>query len=410
MYELEDEKFRFRQDPADPQFFADPYPFYKRLHEQGTAIYWQEYGLWCVSRFDSVNQILRDKRFARLPPPANKSIATADHMQDFARAERYSLLALEPPEHTRLRRLVNHAFVRRKVEQLQPVVTAMANAYIDSFERRQSTDLVSSFASVLPVQVITQLLGIPSEDGPQLVDWSHTMVRVYTLTQSEQDERKANHASACFISYIEKLLTIKRKKPDDGLLSHLLQIQREHQSLLDDEIISISILLLNAGHEATVHQIGNAIYTLLETYPSQRRAELRNMLNTEKGTEAVVAECLRFDAPLHLFTRFAQEDVQIEPAVCIRKGDQVGLLLAAANRCPQKFSHPDRFIPLRDDAAHLSLGAGIHFCLGAQLARMELKVALRSVFARLPEIRLQAKPEFRNTYHFRGLQKLPVVW
>ncbi|MBX2879833.1 MAG: cytochrome P450, partial [Granulosicoccus sp.] len=199
-------------------------------------------------------------------------------------------------------------------------------------------------------------------------------------------------------------------KKDDGLIAQLLHDDSHATALSDDELISNTILLLNAGHEATVHQLGNAVYTLLLTYPLSRRNELISLLANDRTANAVVTECLRFCAPLHLFTRFAQSDITLEANVKVHRGEQIGLLLAAANRCPAKFRNPNTFDPMREDTAHLSLGAGLHFCLGAQLARLELLVALQVLFDRLPGLELASKPQYQDAWHFHGLVELPLRW
>jgi len=231
-------------------------------------------------------------------------------------------------------------------------------------------------------------------------------VRVYTLTQTLEEEITANQAAADFREFLFDILQQKRTNPGDDLLSQLLTIRDEQQPISDDEIVSVSILLLNAGHEATVHQLGNAVYALLTKYPGEHRAQLTSLLADDDTADTVVAECLRYAAPLHLFTRYAQQPVTLTENVMLKPGDQLGLLLAAANRCPRKFHQPNQFLPGRVDAAHLSLGAGIHFCVGAQLSKLELRTALQVLFKRLPQLELAAEPEYQDAYHFHGLQQL----
>lgn len=407
---LMDKKNIIQQNPRDAHFVADPYSLYARFHSLGTPIFWQDYGIWCLSSFRAVNSVLRDRRFARLPPGAENRSTPPSHMQNFAIAEKYSLLALEPPEHTRLRKAVNRAFVSRQVNKLRGVITNLAHEYVDIFENRGSVELLAEYATPLAVRVITQLLGVPAADGPKLVNWSHKMVRIYTRTQTREDEIEANHAAGQFIHYLKNHLAQKCRQPDDDLISYLMSTAFDGHRLDDDEIVSVTILLLNAGHEATVHQLGNAVYTLLTVYPVERREELFALLNNDASADAVVAECLRFDAPLHMFTRFAQEEVELDAGVVLDKGDEVGLLLAAANRCPHQFTNAGKFDPLRKDAMHLSLGAGVHFCVGAQLAKLELRIALQVLFKRLPTLRLTTVPTYQNTYHFHGLSELQLIW
>jgi len=395
----------FSLDPKNPVFYSNPYAAYREMHERGGPVYWQEYNLWCLTGFEEVNRCLRDKRFARLPPPGFEGKPYASHLRDFATTERYSLLALEPPQHTRLRKLVNRAFVSRQVETMEQEITALAHACIDSFEADGSAELLSQFATPIPVTVIARLLGVPESSTDKLLEWSHAMVKVYTMTQSHQDEIDANAASAGFIAFLQDQIRAHRKNPDEKLLSHLINMQSEDDGPTDDEIISIVILLLNAGHEATVHQLGNAVVSILRHPPDNKY-----WWNDTALADKVVAECMRYDPPLHLFTRFAQENVELSEGVELSAGTGIALLLGAANHCPLSFGTPEEFCHDRPDANHVSLGAGIHFCVGAPLARLELRIALSALFKRLPSLRLTSEPVYRNSFHFHGLESLQVAW
>lgn len=398
------------QNPRDLNFVADPYSRYAKWHADGSSVYWVDYGFWCLLNFEAVNRALRDRRFARLPPAGIEPKPVPAHLHDFAAAEKYSLLAMEPPEHTRLRKLVNRAFVSRQIGRLAPTINAMAHTRIDTFQAKNDVELLEHYATPIPLNVITRLLGVPESSGPQLVSWSHAMVRVYTLTQTHDEEIVANKAAAEFQSFLRDVIESKRKQPGDDLLSHMLAMSDDAQPITEAEIIGVTILLLNAGHEATVHQLGNAAYVLLKQYTGNRRAELLTALADDQTADDIVAECLRFAAPLHLFTRYAQEDLTLDGGVEIARGDQIGLLLAAANRCPKQFDQPDRFIPGRTDAAHLSLGAGIHYCVGAHLSKLELRIALQVLFERLPNLEFVDDPQYQDAFHFHGLQSLRVQW
>jgi len=403
-------KYSIRQNPRDALFAQNPYLLYRQLHEMGRPVFWEEYGFWCLSSFASVNQVLRDRRFARLPPAGHEKALMPPHLRDFAKAEAYSLLALEPPEHTRLRKLVNTAFISRQVGQMSTGIEQLAHDCIDRFFYQGEVELLQHYATTIPVTVIARLLGVPESAGEQLIAWSHAMVRVYTLTQTREEEDLANTAAIEFQAFLRKIIHHKRSQPEDDLISHLLALPAAEKPLSDDEIISVAILLLNAGHEATVHQMGNATLTLLNQYPAARRENLLDLLASDDTAEAVVAESLRFSAPLHLFMRYAQEAVELDGGVVIKAGEQIGLLLAAANRCPVRFEDAHHFKPERTDGANLSLGAGIHFCVGAHLAKLELRIALQVLFKRLPNLYLSSKPHYQNSYHFHGLEKLMVSW
>jgi len=403
-------KICLNQDPRAPDFVSDPYALYRQLHITGVPVFWEDYGFWCLPSFDSVNGLLRDRRFARLPPVGHERPAMPAHLKDFAAAERHSLLCLEPPEHTHLRRTVNRAFVGRQVNQMANAIRAMAHHQLDCMLTHGPCDLLTHYATPIPVTVITQLLGVPESAGPQLIKWSHDMVRVYTMTQTVQEEHMANLAAKQFQQFLQQVIDEKRGQPGEDLLAQLLHTEHGEQPLSDHEIISVSILLLNAGHEATVHQLGNAVKTLLKTYPVDKRDALFAMLADDTQCDALVTECLRYDAPLHMFTRYAQEDVTLADGTTIRAGEEVGLLLAAANRCPDRFTEADTFNPARADGGHVSLGAGLHFCVGAQLVKLELRIALQVLFERLPDLQLTEEPQYQDAYHFHGLTSMQVSW
>lgn len=400
---------RFSLDPQQAEFFNDPYAAYQEMHDRGGPVggpvFWEEYGMWCLTGLEEVNRCLRDKRFARLPPAGFERKPYAAHLKDFAKTEKYSLLALEAPEHTRLRKLVNRAFVSRQVESMEQEITELAHACIDKFEKDGAAELLAQYATPIPVTVIARLLGVPETAADDLLHWSNTMVKVYTMTQTYQDELDANAASVEFIAFLQQQIQKCREQPNDKLLSHLISLQAERDGPSDEEIISVAILLLNAGHEATVHQIGNAVASIIKNPPV-----CSDWWKDKTKADAVIAECMRYDAPLHLFTRFAQEDVQLSAEVEVTAGTEIALLLGAANRCPMGFQSPDRFMETRTDANHVSLGAGVHFCVGAPLAKLELRIALSVLFQRLPSIRLASDPCYRNSFHFHGLESLHVTW
>jgi len=358
-----------------------------------------------------VNGLLRDKRFGRqithvmsreelgwAPPKA--------HTAAFDLTEKYSLLALEPPAHTRLRTLVNRAFVSRHVEQLRPRIERLANEMIDALEPWGGTELIKAFAAPIPAIVIAEMIGLPAEMAPQLLNWSNRMVQMYMFGVTHETELDANQASEDFMAYLREVIAARRRQPKEDLLTHMLTADPvDGQKLTEDEVVSTAILLLNAGHEATVHTTGNAVKTILES-----GLDPKLLFATPEQTEATVEECLRYDAPLHMFTRYALEDVTLDSGEHFNKGEIIGLMLGAANRDPKRFAHADTFDPFRTDGQNVSFGAGIHFCIGAPLARIELQTALSTLFERLPNIRLAGEPRYNNVYHFHGLERLDVAW
>ncbi|MFD2649835.1 cytochrome P450 [Devosia albogilva] len=400
---------RASANPRDPEFFQNPYAFYDRLHATDPAFFWDEYGHWCFAGFKDVSALLRDKRFGRdiLHVATREEIglpAPQPHTAAFDLTEKYSLLNLEPPAHTRLRMLVNRAFVSRHVEQLRPRIRTLANEIIDGFEGEGSVDLIKAFAAPIPAIVIAEMIGLPAEMAPQLLNWSNRMVQMYMFGVTREVELDANQASADFMDYLRTVIAERRRQPREDLLTHMLTAEPGGDRLSDDEVMSTAILLLNAGHEATVHTTGNGVKSILES-----GIDPATLFASEEQTQATAEECLRFDAPLHMFTRYALTDLEYE-GIRLRKGDVIGLMLGAANRDPKRFADANRFDPFRTDGANVSFGAGIHFCIGAPLARIELQVAFAELFRRLPRLRIAEPPRYGDVYHFHGLEKLVVEW
>jgi len=391
-------------------FIDDPWSLYRRLHATPGPVWWSAYGFWCLKEYADVDAALRDRRLKRLPPPADTPPAWPAHLARFADTERHSLLAMEGRAHTRLRKFVTRAFVSRQVMRLEPGIRTLCRQTLDALlatagDSRRA-DLLAGYATPIPVTVIARLLGVPDEEIDDLRRWSAAMVTVYTLTQTRAQEDAAERAAAEFIDRIERLIEQRRHSPRDDLISHLLALHAKPDPLLDAEIVSTAILLLNAGHEATVHQLGNAVLTLLEP----GRAPPGGLFATAAGRDAAVQELTRFRAPLHLFIRYAQQPLTLSGGIRIDEGERIGLLLGAANRDPARFEAPDRFDPSRGDGGSLAFGAGVHYCLGVQLARLELGIALQMLFERLPTLRLVDTPRFADTFHFHGLERLDVSW
>ncbi|HEV7255618.1 MAG TPA: cytochrome P450 [Mesorhizobium sp.] len=413
---LRDDTLRFQAEsrslqlsPRDPDFVQDPYRAYGFLHANAPVFFWRDYGLWCLAGFEDVNRLLRDKRFGRERPGGYSASVSASgyraHLAGFDLVEAGSMLELEPPAHTRLRALVNRAFVSRQVERLRPEIEALAHGLVDGLESQGQADLIPAFATPLPATVIARMMGLPDESGPQLVAWSNDMVRMYMHRPTRAVEERADASAQAFAAFIRAEASKRRARPGDDLLSVLVSAQADGDRLTEDELVSSAILLLNAGHEATVHQIGNAVRAIL-----MQGGDAGRFFATPEATTATVEECLRWDAPLHMFTRYAYEPVELAPGVTLKPGEQVGLLLAAANNDPRAFAEPCRFDSSRPDQKNLSFGAGIHFCIGAPLARLELQVALQVLFERLPNLRMIEEPRYRDTYHFHGLERLTVEW
>ncbi|MDO6963957.1 cytochrome P450 [Rhizobium alvei] len=400
---------RLSLNARDPNFYREPNKTYAAIHAAMPTFFWEEQKRWYFTGYDQVNALLRDRRFGRqithiasreelgLPEPK-------PHLADFDRAESKSLLELEPPEHTRLRTLVNRAFVSRQIERLKPEIAALAHQLIDGFEKYGEVELLDRFAEIIPVTVIAKMIGVPLDMCRQLLDWSHDYVRMYQFGKTREDEDRANRAAAEFADYVIRLAAERRNDPRDDLLTLMLSPARDGQYLTEEELVSTTIVLLNAGHEATVHQIGNAVNLILRS-----GLDHQTMFADPRATELTVEESFRISAPVHIFHRWVLEDLEFD-GIPLRKGDEVGLILAAANLDPKKFTDPLTFKPDRDEGISLSFGAGIHFCIGAPLARLEMQTALPILFDRLPNMRLLREPVVKDVYHFHGLDRLDLAW
>ncbi|HEX4766449.1 MAG TPA: cytochrome P450 [Lichenihabitans sp.] len=396
---------RVTLSPRDPAFTQDPYPAYRAIREACPIFFWEEYGHWCCAGHAEVNALFRDRRFGRdIPAPSKAALGwpePPEHLAPFYAFESRSMLEREPPDHTRLRTLVNRAFVSRIVERLRPRIEALAHALIDAFESG-TIDLLKAFAEPIPVTIIAEMLGVELAMAPQLLDWSHRMVAMYHFGRTRAVEHAAVAATQAFEAFIRDLLPDRRHHPGEDILSLLLAAEASGERLDENELVTNAILLLNAGHEATVHAIGNAVAVILSGGHDPAA-----LFGSPAATAANVEEMLRFDPPLHMFTRYALEPVSIAGAN-LHFGDRIGLLIGAANRDPAVFADPDRLVPARAPNPHVSFGGGIHFCIGAPLARLELQVVLPILFARLPGLRLAEEPRYGDRYHFHGLERLMV--
>ncbi|MDO1581811.1 cytochrome P450 [Rhizobium oryzicola] len=400
---------RVSLDGRNPAFYSDPNRVYAALHQHCPTFFWEEQRQWFFTGYDHVNALLRDRRFGRqiLHIASREELGLAEpaaHTAHFDLAERHSLLEIEPPEHTRLRTLVNRAFVSRHVEKMSGEIEELANRLIDRFEKDGQTELLSSFADIIPVTMIARMIGIPEEMGPQLLKWSHDYVGMYMFKRSRADEDAADRSAKEFADYVKTVIAERRANPRDDLLSHMIHTEHKGQFLTEDELVSTTIVLLNAGHEATVHQIGNSVRIILES-----GLDPAAMFADAATTERTVEETLRICAPVHIFQRWALEDVEVD-GVTFKRGDKVSLILAAANLDPNKFTDPLTFKPERNEGANLSFGAGIHFCIGAPLARLELNIVLPLLFKRLPGLKIAAPPVVKDVYHFHGLERLDLRW
>lgn len=392
-------------DLDDPAFVADPYTVLARARVVAPVVWHEGLGLWLTTTHAAANDVLRDRRLGRIFRPRAASDDDPWTVFDWLHAD--SILDSEPPKHTRLRRLVAGAFNRGHIERLRPRVEQIADELLTAAAGRLDDgrlDVIEAFAEPLPVLVICELLGAPSSDWKRLRDWSQAIVRMYEVAPSFEAQAQAQQACDEFAAYVEALAAERVARPGDDLLTALVEERDGGDRLSRRELVATVVLLLNAGHEASVNGFGNGLASLLAD-PSQLDAVLGS-LDDDAAVARLVEEMLRHDSPLHLFERTATSDVELH-GVTVREGQKVAALLGAANRDPAVFAEPDRFDAAREPNPHLAFGAGIHFCLGAPLARMELQISVRALLRRLGAVRV-VEARRRPTFVLRGYESLVV--
>jgi hypothetical protein len=393
-----------RLDLTSADVVADPYPHFAAARVRG-AVQWHDgLGMWLTFTHAAANAVLRARTLGRVWSPRWPD----EPMPSFALIHVNSLLENEPPVHTRLRRLVAAAFARGHVERLRPRIAELADRLAsdvaDAGTDGSPVDLIATFAEPLPVQVIAELLGVPEPDWPLLRPWSNAIVKMYEYAVSPEQRAAAETASAEFVAYLRALVAQRRTAPGDDLVSSLIaETDSDGARLSEDELVTTCTLLLNAGHEATVNVVGNGVTALL-THPDQLAA----VRSDPALVPTAVEELIRYDSPLQLFERTALADTPIGD-VQVAAGTKIAALLGAANRDPAVFADPDRFDVARTDNPHLGFGAGIHFCVGAPLARVELQASLHTLLHRFPDLTLAADPERRPEFVIRGVRSLPVT-
>jgi cytochrome P450 len=394
-------------DPHDVGFVAHPYPVYARLREAGPIHYFKETNQWIVPRYEDVNRLLRDRRFGR----TYHHLATHPEMgrpeepewhAPFWTLIRSGILDMEPPDHTRVRTLVSKAFTPRRVQELRPFVQRIMDGLVDRVQGAGEFDLITEIAEPLPVTVIAELLGVPEPDRHLLRPWSAEICRMYELQPTDEDARAAVQASEEFSAYLRDLSRVRRRDPRGDLISALTQVVEEGEKLTEQELIGTCVLLLNAGHEATVNVTGNGWWSLFRN-PDQ----LARLREDPSLVGRAAEELMRYDTPLQMFERWVLEDSEIH-GQRVARGQELALLFGSANRDPDVFDRPDELDVGREHNPHMSFGAGIHFCLGAPLARVELQVSFGTLLRRLPRMELVEEPEWKANYIIRGLRELRV--
>lgn len=394
-------------NPWTPEFIADPYPFYHRLRET-EPMHLTPLGLYLASRHADVTEILRDKRFGkdfvgRMTRRSGPQILE----EPVYRSMSHWMLQLDPPEHGRLRSLVVRAFTARRIEDMRPRIQQIVDEIIDRMEPCGRMDLIADFAFRLPVTVICDMLGIPEEERPVFFTRSSAggrLLDLAPLSRTEIDEQNANNLAMA--EYFQQLFELRRREPGNDLTTHLVQAEEHGNKLTNDELTANIILLFGAGHETTVNLIGNGLLALHRN-PNQ----LRLLKNDPCLMPNAIEELLRYDSSVQITGRTTLEDVEIG-GISLEKGQSVVCLLGSANRDPAIYADPDRLDITRHDVRPLSFGGGIHYCVGAQLARIEGEIAIATLLRRLPNLRLDdvEHPDWRQTFVLRGLNKLPASW
>ena len=388
-------------DFNDASFLADPYPKLAQVRAVGHPVWNEELGIFLAAGYHDANSVLRNKNLGRIFAPKEPESEWAEF--NWLHAD--SMLDSEPPKHTRLRSLISKAFNRGKIEGLRPLVERLAHELADGcaakLEADGRFDVIADFAEPLPVKVIAALLGFPAEEEHLLRPWSQAIVKMYEVAPTDGDREAAKLASHEFAEYVRALMTLRKANPGADLISDLALVEEAGERLNAQELIATCVLLLNAGHEASVNGFGNGLVAALE------REDQAELLRTRSRqiADTAIDEFLRFDAPLHLFERTATADTEIG-GVKIKAGQKIAALLGSANRDASVFERADDMDLTRDPNPHIGFGAGIHFCIGAPLARMEMATSLPVLFERFPKLRLESQPSRRPTFVLRGYERV----
>jgi len=391
-------------NPLLPEFHADPYPFYRRLREED-PVHQSPLGIWVLTRYDDAVMVLRDPRFGR---EGLAEIMDARLGVPARPANTRDMLFRDPPDHTRLRALVSRAFTPRVVEAMRPHIQEIVDGLLDRVADSGRLDVIEDLAYPLPVRVICEMLGVPLADQEVFKDWSADIARsldASILPAGSEAVTRGQVAGDAIREYFRGLIAGRRKQPRADLLSALIAAEEQGDKLSEPELVATCVLLLIAGHETTVNLIGNGLLALLR-HPDQLRVLAADPALIQTGVE----ELLRFDGPVQRTGRLTMADVEIGGRD-IPKGSIVAAVIGAANRDPAHFADPDRLDVTRQENRHIAFGFGIHFCLGAPLARIEGQVAIGTILRRWPTLKLVSDtPEWRESSVLRGLKTLPVTF
>jgi cytochrome P450 len=397
-------------DPSDPAFLEDPYPVLNRLREGARVFYDEGRRRWFVTRHEDVRACLRDRRLGR----NFRHVITAEEIgvppldarwQAFWATERWSLLWLEPPDHTRIRKLVAAAFTPRSVEALREPARELAAELLEPLAEAGRMELLYDYAQPYSIAVICRMLGVPLDRHRDLLDWSHRMVKMYEFDVPDEAADAANRAATEFQEYVRALIAERRAQPREDMVSALVAARVDGAQLSDDEIVSTVIVLLNAGHEASVNTLGNGMLAFAR-HPEQ----WRRVVDGDVTAAGAGEEMIRYDPPLQLFERWVLTDDFTIGEVAIPRGEKIALLFGSANRDPRVFERPDEFDVGRENAAqHIGFGGGIHVCIGAPLARVELEASVDTIARYWPDFELISEPRRTGAFVIWGLQGLQLA-
>ncbi|MBB5909233.1 cytochrome P450 [Actinoalloteichus hymeniacidonis] len=393
-----------RSDDVDEMVLRDPHAAYQLLRSAGPIRQLQlfpEFDAWVVTDYEEARAALADQSLQKAPPDTAEGVAFDSPFEDELSA---NLLRADQPEHTRLRKLVTKAFTSRRIQEMRPRIEQIADELLDEMDGHTELDLLDAYAFPLPMTVICELLGVPDDDRDDFRAWSN---RLLDTDVTDEDGSSVHEASTAMAAYLMKLIAQKREEPADDLLTALIDARDSEDRLTERELVGMVFVLLVAGHETTVNLIGNGVNGLLRN-PDQLAALQAN----PELLPGAVEEFLRFDGPVHLATaRWASEDMDLFGAQ-VKAGQMVLVSLLAANRDSNRFENPDRLDVTRAPGGHLAFGHGIHFCLGAALARLEGEIAFGRLLARFPDLALAGDPaaplRWRYSTIIHGLETLPV--
>ena len=397
-----------RYDPLTPEMLADPYPVLHQLRAQEPVHYCETIGGWVLTRYDDVLAALRDPRLS-----ADRIRPYLRRLSDEERARQSAIATLadwmvftDPPDHTRLRALVTKAFTPRVVEGLRGSIQQVVNELLDAVQTDGEMDAIADFAYPLPATVIARMLGVPPEDRDKFRAWSDGLAEFVGGALGAAERRE--HAQQCLTElteYFGGVIAERRAAPRDDLMTALIAARDEGDKLSEDELIATCVLLLFAGHETTTNLIGSGLLALL-----RNREQLEMLRDDPALIDDAVEEFLRYDSPVQAAARVTLEDIEIR-GTTIAKGQRVFPLITAASRDPAQFPDPDRLDITREPNRHLAFGYGIHFCVGAPLARLEAQLAIPTLLRRMPDLCLLTdEPPWKQTFLLRGLQSLPVAF